>query len=46
MALHWMIWAKDAVETMFLVGLGGCTITVVWSWISVGRDAFSAKVED
>ena len=37
-----MIWAKNALEVLFFVGLMGCLTTVVWSWISVGRDALSS----
>jgi hypothetical protein len=37
-----MIWAKDVLTVMFFVGLTGCALTVVWSWITVGRDALSS----
>jgi hypothetical protein len=39
--LKLMVWAKNALEYMFFAGLFGCCLTVLLSWISVGRDAIS-----
>jgi hypothetical protein len=29
------IWAIRAVETLFFVGLAGCAVVVMFSWVSV-----------
>lgn len=41
-----MIWAKDLLNVMFFIGLIGCTSTVVISWISILKSAFSENEED
>ena len=46
MGLKLMIWARDLLEVMFFVGIIGCTSTVVISWISILKSAFSDKNED
>lgn len=46
MGLKLMIWAKDLLEVMFLVGLIGCTSTVVISWVSILKSAFSSQSND
>ena len=30
-------------EVMFFIGLLGCVVVVILSWISVGKDSFSDK---
>lgn len=37
-----MLWLKYILEGMFFIGLAGCTITVLMSWVLVLRDAVSA----
>jgi hypothetical protein len=34
-----------AVEVMFFAGLIGCSLVVVFSWISIFKDGFSDKDE-
>jgi hypothetical protein len=46
MGLKLMIWAKDLLEVMFFIGLIGCASTVVLSWISILKSAFSDENED
>jgi hypothetical protein len=46
MDLKFMIWAKDLLNVMFFIGLIGCTSTVVISWISILKSAFSENEED
>ena len=46
MGLKIMMWAKYLMEVMFFLGLIGCTSTVVLSWISILKSAFSEKNED
>ena len=46
MDLKLMIWAKDLLNVMFFIGLIGCTTTVVISWISILKSAFSENEED
>ena len=46
MDLKLMIWAKDLLNVMFFIGLIGCTSTVVISWISILKSAFSENEED
>jgi hypothetical protein len=37
------VFAMRLLEVMFFVGLAGCAVVVILSWISVGRDSFSRK---
>lgn len=37
------IFAMRFLEGMFFTGLAGCTLVVILSWISVGKDSFSRK---
>ncbi len=40
---HIIIWAIRVVEVMFFTGLIGCVATVLLSWISILRVAFTSK---
>jgi hypothetical protein len=46
MSLKAMIWAKNALEFLFITGLIDCATTVVISWISILKSALSEEVED
>ncbi len=35
--------AMHVLEWMFFIGLAGCTLTVILSWISVGRSSLTDK---
>ncbi|HLY41003.1 MAG TPA: hypothetical protein VKR52_07290 [Terracidiphilus sp.] len=35
------MWAKQAIEFAFFIGLVGCTCVVLLSWISILKDGFS-----
>jgi hypothetical protein len=36
-----MIWLFGALQVMFFIGLGGCTLVVIISWISIFKSGFS-----
>jgi hypothetical protein len=46
MTLKLMLWFKDLLEVMFFTGLVGCSLAVIFSWISILKSAFSDKGED
>ncbi len=37
------VFGLRVLEIAFFVGLSGCAVTVILSWIYVGRDSFSRK---
>ena len=45
MFLHIALTVMKVLEFMFFFGLAGCLLTVVFSWISVGRASFSKDTE-
>lgn len=46
MSLKLLTWGKDLLEVMFFAGLIGCTSTVLMSWVSILKSAFSENNED
>jgi hypothetical protein len=46
MTLKLMLWFKDLLEVMFFTGLVGCSLTVILSWISILKSAFSNDDEE
>ncbi|HEY1803114.1 MAG TPA: hypothetical protein VGG45_01415 [Terracidiphilus sp.] len=41
MAFNLTVFAIRAFELLFFIGLVGCFVVVILSWISVGKDSFS-----
>ena len=41
-----MDWATYVLDTVFFVGLTGCALAVVLSWISIFKSGFSNNDED
>ena len=39
----WMMWLFRSLEVMFFMGLTGCSLVVVISWISIFKSGFSDK---
>jgi hypothetical protein len=37
------VFAMRFLEVMFFTGLAGCSVVVILSWISVGKDSFSQE---
>jgi hypothetical protein len=46
MALRVELFFVHLLEVLFFVGLGGCAIVVLLSWISILKNAFSDDEED
>jgi hypothetical protein len=45
MFLHIALIVMKVLEFMFFFGLAGCLLTVVLSWISVGKASFSKDTD-
>jgi hypothetical protein len=43
MGFHIALFAMRTVETLFFVGLAGCTAVVLISWVSVGKGSLTDK---
>jgi hypothetical protein len=41
MGFKLMLWSMYAVEGLFFVGLVGCVVVVLFSWVSVIKGCFS-----
>ena len=41
MGFNFVVVTMHILEVLFFLGLSGCVVVVLLSWISVGRDSFS-----
>ncbi|HZP07226.1 MAG TPA: hypothetical protein VFB43_20170 [Terracidiphilus sp.] len=40
-AARWMVWATYVLDCSFFIGLTGCALVVIISWISIFKEGFS-----